>query len=128
MSFGLFSAGALLNGAFIVDEKDNAVLVYTTFPEMTSAKRIGGQLVDRGLAACVNILPGMVSIYRWEGALETAEEVVVIFKTREVRAEEVVGEIERLHPYDVPAILTFRVEGGAEAYIAWIREITKRAS
>lgn len=111
-----------------MNEKDNAVLVYTTFPDMTSAKRIGGELVDRGLAACVNILPGMVSVYRWEGARETAEEVVVIFKTREARAGEAVAEIERLHPYEVPAVLTFTVDGGSKGYIAWIREMTSPES
>lgn len=110
-----------------MNEIDNAILVYTTFPDMTSAKRIGGELVERGLAACVNILPGMVSVYKWEGKQETSEEVVVIFKTREACAEEAVGEIERLHPYDVPAVLAFRVDGGSQDYIAWIREMTTRA-
>lgn len=100
--------------------EDGAVLVYTTFPDLASAKRIGGELVDRGLAACINILPGMLSIYHWEGVRETSEEVVVIFKTRPQRVDEVIGEVERMHPYDTPAVLTFPASGGSKAYIEWI--------
>ncbi|MBU2581170.1 MAG: divalent-cation tolerance protein CutA [Alphaproteobacteria bacterium] len=110
------------------DVSDNAVLVYTTFPDITSAKRIGGELVDRGLVACVNIIPAMVSIYRWEGKLEQSDEVVAIFKTREARTEDVVREIEQFHPYDVPAVLTFKADGGSAGYLSWIREMTKGAS
>ena len=111
-----------------MQSEENASLVYTTFPDITSAKRIGGELVDRGLAACINILPGMVSIYQWEGARETSEEVVVIIKTRQGRAEEVVGEVERLHPYDTPAVLTFVANGGSRAYIDWIRAMSSGAN
>lgn len=105
-------------------DKENVVLVYTTFPDCTSAKHVGGELVDRGLAACVNILPGMVSIYRWRGARETSEEVVIIIKTRAGRADEVVSEVERLHPYDTPAIVTLAASGGSQGYADWIREMT----
>lgn len=111
-----------------MEKEENAVLVYTTFPDITSAKRIGGELVDRRLAACINILPGMVSIYQWEGARETSEEVVAIIKTQEGRVEEVIAEIERLHPYDTPAVLTFPASGGSSAYIDWIRSMTAGGS
>lgn len=111
----------------IVSENESVVLVYTTFPDMAAAKRIGGELVDRGLAACINILPGMVSIYIWENARETSEEVVVIFKTRHARTNELIAEIERQHPYDTPAILTFEASGGAKSYLEWICEMTKGA-
>jgi len=107
-----------------MESEENACLVYTTFPDMASAKRVGGELVDRRLVACTNILPGMISIYQWEGAREMSEEVVVIFKTREGRVGEVVSEIERLHPYDTPAVLTFPASGGSAGYIAWIHEMS----
>ncbi len=110
-----------------MESEDCAVLVYTTFPDITSAKRVGGELVDRGLAACVNILPEMVSIYKWEGARETSEEVVAIIKTRQAKTAAVVGEVERLHPYDTPAVLTFPASGGSQAYIDWIRKMSSGA-
>ncbi|MBU1212378.1 MAG: divalent-cation tolerance protein CutA [Alphaproteobacteria bacterium] len=105
-------------------DNDNVVLVYTTFPDSTSAKQVGGELVGQGLAACVNILPGMVSLYRWQGVLETSDEVVMIIKTRAGRVDDLVREVERRHPYDTPAVLTFAASGGSPAYIDWIRQMT----
>ncbi|KUO67243.1 MAG: hypothetical protein APF80_07115 [Alphaproteobacteria bacterium BRH_c36] len=105
-------------------DKENVVLVYTTFPDSTSAKQVGGELVGQGIAACVNILPGMVSLYCWQGVPETGEEVVMIIKTRAGRVDDLVREVERRHPYETPAILTFAANGGSQAYIDWIRQMT----
>lgn len=103
-----------------MDDTDRPVLVYATFPSMDEAKRIGGALVDAALAACVNVFPGMVSIYEWEGVRETAEEVAMIIKTRGALTEQVIAEVKRLHPYDVPALLVLPTEGGSAEYCAWI--------
>ena len=107
-----------------MSEQETPVLVYTTFPDISSAKRIGGALVERRLAACVNILPGMLSIYRWEGALETSEEVVMIIKTSSAAAGDVIREVESLHPYETPAVLKIETNGGSRSYLDWIIAMT----
>ncbi len=99
---------------------DRPVLVYTTYPSLVEAEQTGRLLAEKGLAACVNILPGMRSIYRWQGAIEQADEVVMIVKTREAQSSAVADEVKRNHPYDTPAILFLPVEGGDARYLDWI--------
>jgi periplasmic divalent cation tolerance protein len=99
---------------------ERAVFVYTTYPALVEAERAGRTLVERRLAACVNILPGMISHYRWEGAIERAEEVVMIVKTRDDRVEAICAAVRATHPYTTPAIAVLPVEGGDPAYLAWI--------
>jgi periplasmic divalent cation tolerance protein len=103
---------------------ERAVLVYTTYPSLAEAERIGKAVLERRLAACVNILPGMISHYWWEGAIERGEEVVMIIKTRASRAEEVRAAVKELHPYTVPAILVLPIEGGEPAYLDWLMRET----
>jgi len=101
----------------------NAVnLVYTTFPTLEDAKKTGGALVERGLAACVNILPQMTSIFSWEGKIEEDSEIVMIVKTTGARVQEVMGTIRELHPYSVPALMVIPVAGGGEDFLSWIAE------
>lgn len=76
-----------------------AVLVHATFPSATVAERVGGALVERGLAACVNILPGMISIYVWEGRSDRGSVAVTIIKTRAGLAERVIADVKAMHPY-----------------------------
>jgi periplasmic divalent cation tolerance protein len=104
-----------------LQENDKPVVVYSTCPSLAVAEEIGSELVERGLAACVNILPGMVSIYVWQGERQRDEEVVVIVKTTEKRANDVIAAICELHPYDVPAALVLPASGGAEDFVDWIR-------
>ncbi|HEU4475429.1 MAG TPA: divalent-cation tolerance protein CutA [Methyloceanibacter sp.] len=99
---------------------DRPVLIYTTFPSLEDAKRVGAALVEARLAACVNMFPGMVSIFEWKGAREEASEVGMIIKTRAGLAEQVMQEVKRLHPYELPALLVLPTEGGSEAYCGWI--------
>jgi periplasmic divalent cation tolerance protein len=106
---------------------DRPVLVYTTFARLEEAKGVGEALVAAGLAACVNIFPGMISIYEWKGARETADEVAMIIKTRASLADAVLIETKRLHPYEVPALLVLPTEGGSEEYAAWLADQTKGA-
>ncbi len=100
---------------------DEVVLVYTTYPSLVEAEAAGRGLVDAGLAACVNILPQMVSIYRWKGAVERADEVVMLVKTRASLAEQVGEALRRGHSYELPAILVLPVSGGDLEYLGWIR-------
>jgi periplasmic divalent cation tolerance protein len=103
---------------------ERAVFVYTTFPSVVEAEKAGHALVQARLAACVNILPEMVSVYRWQGAVERAEETVMIVKTRASLAEAVRASVKATHPYDTPAIVVLPVEGVDDRYFAWILEST----
>lgn len=98
-----------------------AVLVYTTFPSSAAAEALGRLLVEQQLAGCINILPGMVALYVWQGALERAEEVVLIAKTVPERAQACMAEILKQHPYDTPAVLALPVAAGGAGYISWLR-------
>jgi periplasmic divalent cation tolerance protein len=84
---------------------ERAVFVYTTYPAIVEAERAGRALVERRLCACVNILPGMVSYYWWQGAIERGDEVVMIIKTRASLAERVRAAVKEMHSYSTPAVL-----------------------
>src|SRR6478752_10880523 len=99
---------------------DRAVFVYTTWPAVADAEAAGRALVERNLAACVNILPGMISHYRWQGAVERGEETVMIVKTRASLAERVSTAVKEMHSYSTPAILVIPVESVDEAYLGWL--------
>jgi periplasmic divalent cation tolerance protein len=103
---------------------DRPVLVYTTFPSLEEAKRVGDALVGARLAACVNMFPGMVSIFEWKGAREVADEVAMIIKTRASLVEAILNETKRLHPYELPALLVLPTEGGSAEYCGWIKDQT----
>ena len=106
--------------------EDRAVFVYTTHPSLAEAERIGRVLVERRLAACVNILPGMVSYYWWEGKIDRGEEVVMIVKTRAALAEGVRVAVKERHSYTTPAILVTPLASVDEAYLAWLMAETER--
>lgn len=100
----------------------DARFVYITAPDMQTAETIGAYLVENHLAACANILPGMQSIYRWQGKVERGQEVVLIAKTTQNRVEEVIGAVKSLHPYECPCIVSLPVEGGFPPYLKWIED------
>ena len=89
---------------------ERAVFVYTTYPSVVEAERAGRALVERRLCACVNILPGMISHYWWQGAVERGEEAVMIIKTRSSLAERVGATVKEMHSYTTPAILVLPLE------------------
>jgi periplasmic divalent cation tolerance protein len=99
---------------------ERAVFVYTTYPSVVEAEKAGRVLLERALAACVNILPGMVSLYRWQGAIERGEEAVMIVKTRASLAEAVRAAVKEMHPYETPAILVIPLESVDAAYLGWM--------
>jgi periplasmic divalent cation tolerance protein len=99
---------------------ERAVFVYTTYPSIVEAERAGRALVERRLAACVNILPGMVSLYWWEGKIDRGDEVVMIIKTRAALAEPVREAVKKMHSYTTPAILVVPIESVDADYHAWI--------
>jgi periplasmic divalent cation tolerance protein len=109
-------------------DAERAVFVYTTYPSLVEAERIGKALLERRLAACVNILPGMISHYWWQGAIERGEEVVMIVKTRASLAEGVRAAVKEMHSYTTPAILVLPVEGGEPGYIDWLMRETEQGA
>jgi periplasmic divalent cation tolerance protein len=106
---------------------DRAVMLYTTFPSVVEAEKTGKGLVEDRLAACVNILPGMVSHYRWQGVVERGEEAVMLIKTRASLAEQVRAAVKASHPYDTPAIMVLPIESMDDTYFAWIMASTQPA-
>lgn len=102
------------------DGLERAVLVYTTFPSVGEAEQAGQTLLERRLCACINILPGMVSLYWWHGAIDRGEEVVMIIKTRASLAEAVRQALRQLHSYTTPAFLVIPLESVDPDYHAWI--------
>lgn len=99
---------------------ERVVFVYTTWPSTVEAEKAGRDLVERRLAACVNILPGMISHYRWEGKLERGEEAVMIVKTPARLAGKVEMAVKALHPYSTPAIVVLPVESVERGYLGWL--------
>jgi periplasmic divalent cation tolerance protein len=106
---------------------ERAVFVYTTWPSTVEAEDAGRALVERRLAACVNILPGMIAHYRWEGKVERAEEAVMIVKTRASLTGAVSDAVKDLHPYDTPAILVMPLESVEQGYLTWLFKETEGA-
>jgi len=96
------------------------VVVLCTFPDLDQARQIGAALVERQVAACVNLLPGVESIYRWEGKVERAGEVLGVIKT--TRYPELEAAIRELHPYEVPEILALPAVAGLPEYLKWMRD------
>lgn len=95
-------------------------LVLCSFPDLDQARQIGTLLVERQLAACVNLLPGTESIYRWQGKVESAPEVLGVFKTSEALWPEFERTLTELHPYEVPEIIAIRPDVVAGPYRAWL--------
>ncbi len=94
-------------------------VVFVTAP-VEQAEALARSLVDRRLVACVNIVPSVRSVYRWQGEVETADEALLVMKTSASTLEALVEAVEVLHPYDVPEVLAVPVSGGLPAYAAWV--------
>lgn len=99
---------------------EKPVLAYITTPDIDTARRIGRALVTEGLAACANILPGMESLYRWQGVVEGASEVVLIAKGREGAFAALAARVREMHPYDLPCIIALPIQAGLPAYLHWL--------
>ena len=100
--------------------------VYMTCADRDEAENIGTVLVERRLAACVNILDGMHSLYWWEGEVQRGEETVLIAKTRQESVGELTEAVKAMHGYEVPCVVALDIAGGNQDFLAWIREETRR--
>ena len=103
---------------------ERPLLVYTTFPDVDTALAIGESLVRDGLIACINVLPGMRSVYAWRGAVERGEEAVGILKTRKGLQEQVHEALKDRHPYETPVILFIEPTGADAATLDWLVQET----
>jgi len=105
------------------DESDT-LLVFTNLPDREAALELAHGLIERRLAASVNVLDGCTSVYRWKGDIEEADEVPVLVKTRTARYEELEAAIRELHPYELPEIVAVPVVRGLPDYLDWVGEET----
>ena len=102
------------------------VTVYVTFPNEEEAGRISRALVEEHFAACANILGTCRSVYRWQGKIEDSQEVAVLFKTTEGRADALIARLAELHSYDVPAVVVWPIEAALSAYAQWVEDETNK--
>jgi periplasmic divalent cation tolerance protein len=102
------------------------IVVLSTASSEEEARRIARQLVEQRLAACVNLLPGVASVYQWQGAVEEATEWMLLIKSSRPLLDRLRVELERLHSYQVPEVVALTIVDGSPAYLAWLdREITQ---
>lgn len=104
----------------MTNETAEYLLVLTNLPDRESALRLATTLVDKRLAACVNVLDGCTSVYRWENAVQTEREIPLLIKTRAERFEMLQDAIVSAHPYDVPEVIALRIDRGLKAYLEWV--------
>ncbi|GAA0371005.1 divalent-cation tolerance protein CutA [Bowmanella denitrificans] len=100
-------------------------LVLCTCPDLESARNIARQSVEQGLAACVNIIPGLESVYQWRGELQTDSEVQLVSKTYKPKLDALYKLVVGLHPYDEPEWLIIEIADGSPTYLEWIKSCTK---
>lgn len=98
------------------------VVALSTVGSAEEADRLARALVERRLAACVNVVPGVVSHYRWQGELQRDEERLLVIKTRAERIEALHDALRELHPYELPELVAFEITAGSEAYLRWLDE------
>ena len=103
----------------------NLQIVLCTVPDQQTGERIASSLVSDQLAACVNIVPGITSVYRWKGAVEQDREALLLIKTRQDSWQSLEARIRELHPYELPEIIAVPIHTGQKDYIEWITSCLK---
>lgn len=103
-----------------MSEASELLIVLCTFPDSEKARQIGTVLVEKQLAACANLLPRIESIYRWQGKIELADEVLVVFKTTAAAFGKFSAKLTELHPYELPEILAIQPSEVTAAYARWV--------
>ena len=106
-----------------MNPSDSEVRVgFITAPDVETGTRIARALVEERLVACVNLVPGIRSIYRWEGSVQEDAEVLLVVKTRADRAGDLADRVAELHPYELPEVVLLPAVGGSLPYLDWVRE------
>jgi len=106
----------------------SALICFCTCPDAASAERIAETLVAERLAACVNVLPGLRSVYRWKGAVERADEVLLLIKTQAGRFQPLQDRLRELHPHELPELVAVETDFGLPAYLRWVADETRPES
>ena len=122
---GSFQARLYLCNIVFMEKGTDKILVLTTCPGSITAKQISQDLVANRLAACVNILPGIQSYFRWGNKVDFADEFLLIIKTTADLYKEVEKSINQLHPHELPEIIAVPIEAGLPEYLSWIKDNTK---
>ncbi|MFH1329012.1 MAG: divalent-cation tolerance protein CutA [Candidatus Bathyarchaeota archaeon] len=104
------------------EKNANFIIIFTTTPTPEDAEKIGSELVNLKLAACVSIINNVKSFYRWEGKVEKATENILLVKTRKELFDKVANQVRRLHPYELPEIIAVQIVTGSEQYLRWLGE------
>jgi periplasmic divalent cation tolerance protein len=115
-----FASTLCAEGTILGKHMADFQIVLSTCGDRETAERIAHRLVEQHLAACVNILPGVQSVYRWRGAVESESEILMLIKTKAALIQDVQSTIATLHSYEVPEFLVLPILGGSEAYLAWL--------
>jgi len=102
-------------------------ITFVTCRDARQGRRMAETLVRERLAACVTLVPGVTSIYRWEGKLERSRECLLVIKSRGALSRRLVARVKELHTYSVPEVVTVRIASGNPAYLRWVRESTRRS-
>lgn len=118
-------ADILLQPERHLSDTQKPVVTYVTAPDMGCARSVADALVAQHLAACVNIVPAVESIYRWQGQVENATEVLLVIKTRAEHIAAIEDQLARLHPDDVPECIALPIIGGSGSYLHWLIEQTE---
>jgi len=101
-----------------------ALVVLITCPDASVGETLARALVEEGLAACVNLVPGLTSLYRWKGKLCRDSEILLVVKTRRRKLAALRRRVQALHPYTVPEIVALPIVAGSPAYLKWLRDMT----
>lgn len=97
-------------------------MVFCTCPDEDSAKAVAAELIENKIAACVSLLPGVTSMYHWQGKIEQDQEVQLLIKSKQQLFEQICQQIRSIHPYDTPEIIATKISDGDNAYLTWINE------
>ncbi len=97
-------------------------VAFCTCPDSGTAESLAAALIEEGHAACINLIPGLVSLYRWQGRIERDSEVLLMIKTVRERLGTLTERVRQLHPYDVPEVIAHPVTDGHDAYLNWVRQ------
>jgi periplasmic divalent cation tolerance protein len=107
------------------EEKNSAVVILITAPDGEVTASIGRTLVEERLVACVNVVPGLTSIYRWKGELQVDTEVLMLAKARRADVGAIAARVAELHPYEVPEVVATEIVAGLGAYLDWVQDETE---
>jgi periplasmic divalent cation tolerance protein len=110
-----------------MSEASDVIVVYCTVPDTATGERLANQLVEYRLAACVTLIPGVTSVYRWQGQVENARESLLMIKARAGDYARLESAIRSQHPYELPEIITVPVNGGLAEYLDWVRTTDNEA-